>query len=56
MVAKAEKSRGMSYGEIKAYIQIGPKAQYNGRSCSHLPTFNGKGSTTISLRESKAAS
>ena len=25
MVAKAERSVGMDYGEIKAYIQIGPK-------------------------------
>ena len=29
MVAKAERIVGMDYGEIKAYIQIGPKVQYS---------------------------
>ena len=51
----------MSYGEIKAHIQMGPKA-YGTKMAVHAAThlnFYDKydeGSTTILLRRSKAAS
>ena len=60
MVTKVEKSVGMSHGEIKAYIQIGPKT-HSLKMAVHASNYLSlyrydKRSTTISLRESKTAS